>query len=126
MSVRRIGRLNDESNTRIHLSPRSNGERKSKSSRREKDREGGTRIPDEGSRATTPSPSPTPGVMTLSNGTPTANGKMKRGIKGTLSAAEQFTVSLFKGKGKSREGSASPGPGPRSGASGGSPREKEY
>lgn len=132
----------DESNTRIHRShepsPRSNEEKKSKYSRREKDREGGTRTPipaientkNEGSRATTPSPLPTspPGVMTLSNGTPMANGKMKRGIKGTLSAAEHFTVSLFKGKGKSREGSASPGPGPgpRSGASGGSPREKEY
>ena len=79
-------------------------------------------MPEGGSRATTPSPSPTPGVMTLSNGTPTTNGKMKTGIKGTLSAAEQFTVSLFKGKRKSREGSASP----ISGASGGSPREKEY
>jgi hypothetical protein len=78
----------------------------------------------ERSRATTPSLSPTPGTITLSDSTPTANRKMKRGIKGTLSAAEHFTVSLFKGKGKSREGSASPGPGPRSGASGGSPREE--
>lgn len=53
-------------------------------------------------RTSTPSPSPSPGAM--------SNGRVRRGIKGTLSAAEQFTVSLFKGKGR-REGSASPGPG---------------
>lgn len=50
-------------------------------------------------------------LSNTSNSSPTLPppiGKPRRGFKGTLSAAEHYATSFFKGKGKAREGSPSP------------------